>query len=76
MGEVIIVVVRDDNSINVRNVWDLAWRFGVAFGAEPRKGGAAVGEDWVEKDSEAVRELDVVAGMAEPGCSKSRRASP
>jgi len=66
------VVVRDDHGVDCRDVLDLAGHFSVAFRTEPTEGGAAVCKDWIEEYTQARREFDVVACMAEPGCPQSR----
>lgn len=67
VGEVVIVVVGDDDGVNDGEVLELAGRRVVAFKAVDGDGRAAVLEDGVEEDAQAAGELDVVAGVAEPG---------
>ena len=67
--EVVVVAMADDNSINLGKLVDIAGNGGVAARAEVvcRPRGAARFEDWVEEDSQARGELDIVAGVAQPG---------
>lgn len=60
----VVVVMGDDDGVYVRDVFDLTWLLGVPFRPQPGKWGAAVGEDWVEEDTEAAGKLDIVACMA------------
>lgn len=69
VGEVVVVVVRDDYGVDEGDVGDVAGFRRVAFGAKPGKGRAAVFEDGVEEDAEAGGELDVIAGVTQPGCA-------
>lgn len=54
----------------------MAGYLGVPLWAEPGKWGAAVFEDGVEEYAEPGGKLDVVAGVAEPGCAQRLRARP
>lgn len=64
------MVVAYDDGVDDGYIFDLAGHLGVAFWTKPAEGRAAVLEDWVEEHAHTVRELDVVAGVAEPCCSK------
>jgi hypothetical protein len=65
----IVVTVTDNNGINDRNVGNVdgAWRVSLwsheADWTTPRL------EDRIEKDSQAARELDIVACVSQPCCS-------
>jgi hypothetical protein len=65
------MVVRDDDSINDRNIFDLAWRVGIALRAEGIWPTPSV-KYRVEQHSEPAWELNIVAGMSKPGCPKLR----
>lgn len=67
MREVVVVRMRDDDSINNRNLRQLARRRGVALRPEERERRAARFKDGVEEDAEPGRELGEGAGVAEPG---------
>ncbi len=47
----VVVVMRNDDSVYCGYVLDVAWSGGVSLRPHEGKGGAAVFEDWVEKDS-------------------------
>ena len=68
-GEMVIVVVGDDYCVDYGNVCYVAGHFCVSFGTDEREWTATVGEDWIEEDAETGRELDVIAGVAEPCCA-------
>ena len=65
----VVVTVRDNDGIDDGNVGDIngAWR--VSLRAHKAEGRASRLEDRIEKDSQAVRELDIVAGVSQPCCS-------
>lgn len=64
MGEVVVVVVRDDDSVYDGDVFDLTGWLRVSLWTQPGEGGAAVGEDGIEEDAEPAGKFDVEAGMA------------
>lgn len=66
MREVVVVAVADEDGIDDGDVLELAWPLGESLGSHEAEGRAAVLEDGVKEDAQARRELDVVAGMAEP----------
>lgn len=65
----VVVTVRNDNSINDGNVGNVdgAWR--VSFRTHETEGTASRLEDGIEENSQATRKLDVITGMSQPGCS-------
>ena len=62
----IIVTMRDGHGIDDWDVCNLAGSGCEALGTDEAEGRAAIFEDWVEENAEAGRELDEVAGVAEP----------
>lgn len=75
MIHVIVVVMRDDNSIDSRDVLDLAWNVCVALGAKPGEWTTALAKDRIEEYTESRREFNEIACMAQPRCSKFLRVS-
>ena len=67
MTEMVVVRMGDDDRVDERDVVDLAWGRSVTLRTEPGEGRAAVFEDWVEEDAQTRGDLDIVAGVAEPG---------
>jgi hypothetical protein len=63
-GEMIIVIVRDDDRIDGRYIRDLARRLCITLGPQPRQRGASILEDRVEQHSKTARELNIVASVA------------
>lgn len=63
MIHMIVVVMRDNNSIDRRDILDLAWNFCVALGAKPGERAAALAKDRIEKYAEPLREFNKVACM-------------
>ena len=66
----IIMIMGNDNSINMRDVINLTWNLSESLGAQPAEWRAAWSEDRIEKDAEAAGKLDKEARMAEPGNAK------
>lgn len=66
VAHVIVVVVADHYSIDIRDFLHLARDICVSLGSHEAERTAPGREHRVEQDSEAARELDVVAGMAHP----------
>jgi hypothetical protein len=69
VGQMIIMVVGDDDCINDRDILDLAWGVGIALRAEGIWPTATV-KYRIEQHSEPAWELNVVACMSKPGCPK------
>jgi len=72
-AQVVVVVVRDDDGVDDRDLFDVARRLRVPRRPEPREGRATVCENRIEEDAKAGRELDKEAGVAEPCRAQSRR---
>jgi len=64
--EMVVVVVRDDDNVNERDVFDIARHRGVSRRTDPGRWRAAPREDGVEEYAQTRRELNKVAGMTEP----------
>lgn len=60
----VVVIVRDDHSINSRYVLDLAWDFCVTLGAKPGEWAATLTKDRIEEYAEALGKFNEIAGMA------------
>ena len=65
----IVVVVRCDDGIHYRDIFDLTGNLRVSLWAEPREGAAPFREDRIEENSQASRKLDEIACVSEPCCS-------
>ncbi len=64
MGEVVVVVVGDDDCVYIWDVFDLTRGLCVPFWAQPGERGAAIFKDGIEEDTQAAGELDIVACVA------------
>lgn len=51
MVHVVVVVVRDDDGVDGRDVLDLAWDLCVALGAHPAEGTTSLTEHGIKQDS-------------------------
>lgn len=65
----VVVTVRDDDSINDRDIGNIdgAWR--VSLWTHEAERTASRLEDGIEQNSQAARKLDVITGMSQPCCS-------
>jgi hypothetical protein len=66
VAHVIVVVVADDYSVDVRDILNLARHVRVSLGPHEADWAASGREDRVKEDSEAARKLQIVASMAQP----------
>lgn len=74
VGQMVVVAVRDHDGVNVRQRRNVAGRRREALRGQPLRRCAAVLKDRVEEHAQAGRELDIVAGMAQPGGAELVRA--
>lgn len=70
VGKMIVVVVRDHNSINEWQVFYFTWHLRVALWTQPREWGTTVFKHGVKENPKAAWELYIVASMAQPGRPK------
>ncbi len=56
--------MRDDNSIDSRDILDLAWTLCVALGAKPGEWATALAKDRIEEYAEPLGKFNEVACMA------------
>ncbi len=66
----VVMVMRYNNSVNCWYIFYLTRDVCVALRPEPTKRATSLAEYGVEKDAEATREFDKVAGVAEPCCAE------
>lgn len=62
--EVIVVVMRDDDRVDGRDVFDLAWWLCISFRTHEGEWRASISEDRVEEDAKPTGKFNVVTCVA------------
>jgi len=60
---VVVVIVRDDDRIDFRDLFDLAGHLCKPLWAKPAERAASFTEDWVEEYTQASREFYIITSM-------------
>lgn len=60
------MVVRDDDSVYIRYVFDLTRLLCIPFGAQPGERGAAFRKDGIKEDTKTTGEFNIIACVAQP----------
>lgn len=71
----IVVIVRDNDSIDDGDILNLAGYFRVSLRAQPRKWRTTRRENRIEQYSETAREFHVVASVPQPGRAEMFRSA-
>ena len=66
----IIVVVRDEDGVDKRQILRLTWRIREALRAHHVVRSTALLQNRVKQGPQATRKLDIVGGMTQPGCAE------
>lgn len=71
MREMVVMVVRNDDRIDVRDILNLTRHVCISLGTHEAERRASLREDGIEEDSQTAREFDIEASMSEPCRSQS-----
>lgn len=75
IGEMVVVVMGDDDCIDDRNVFDLAGCIGKALRTQQVVRPTSLLENWIKKDPKTIWEFDIIAGVSKPCSAQSRGIS-